>query len=240
MCGIIGYVGSRPCEELILGGLERLEYRGYDSAGMVLIDDAGFTTVRAVGNLAELRKAAAGSTSTATVGMGHTRWATHGRVTEANAHPHADASGRISVVMNGIIENYARLRSALQDEGVVFLSETDTEVIPHLIAKHYAGDLVQAVRRVVDELEGHFAFVAASADEPGRLVAARRECPMVVGVGEGELFIASAIPAFLPETRETLEVETGEIVVLESGGITILEGDTGITRDATTVDWFGS
>jgi glucosamine--fructose-6-phosphate aminotransferase (isomerizing) len=237
MCGIIGYVGSRPCEELILGGLERLEYRGYDSAGMVLIDDAGFTTVRAVGNLAELRKAAAGSTSTATVGMGHTRWATHGRVTEANAHPHADASGRISVVMNGIIENYARLRSALQDEGVVFLSETDTEVIPHLIAKHYAGDLVQAVRRVVDELEGHFAFVAASADEPGRLVAARRECPMVVGVGEGELFIASAIPAFLPETRETLEVETGEIVVLESGGITILEGDTVITRDATTVDW---
>ena len=237
MCGIIGYVGSRPCEELILGGLERLEYRGYDSAGMVLIDDAGFTTVRAVGNLAELRKAAAGSTSTATVGMGHTRWATHGRVTEANAHPHADASGRISVVMNGIIENYARLRSALQDDGVVFLSETDTEVIPHLIAKHYAGDLVQAVRRVVDELEGHFAFVAASADEPGRLVAARRECPMVVGVGEGELFIASAIPAFLPETRETLEVETGEIVVLEAGSITILEGDTVITREPATIDW---
>ena len=237
MCGIIGYVGSRPCEELILGGLERLEYRGYDSAGMVLIDDAGFTTVRAVGNLAELRKAAAGSTSTATVGMGHTRWATHGRVTEANAHPHADASGRISVVMNGIIENYARLRSALQDEGVVFLSETDTEVIPHLIAKHYAGDLVQAVRRVVDELEGHFAFVAACADEPGRLVAARRECPMVVGVGEGELFIASAIPAFLPETRETLEVETGEIVVLEAGSITILEGDTVITRAPSTIDW---
>jgi glucosamine--fructose-6-phosphate aminotransferase (isomerizing) len=237
MCGIIGYVGSRPCEELILGGLERLEYRGYDSAGMVLIDDAGFTTVRAVGNLAELRKAAAGSTSTATVGMGHTRWATHGRVTEANAHPHADASGRISVVMNGIIENYARLRSALQDEGVVFLSETDTEVIPHLIAKHYAGDLVQAVRRVVDELEGHFAFVAASADEPGRLVAARRECPMVVGVGDGELFIASAIPAFLPETRETLEVETGEIVVLEAGSITILEGDTVVTREPATIDW---
>jgi len=237
MCGIIGYVGSRPCEELILGGLERLEYRGYDSAGMVLIDDAGFSTVRAVGNLAELRKAAAGSTSTATVGMGHTRWATHGRVTEANAHPHTDASGRISVVMNGIVENYARLRSALQDEGVVFLSETDTEVIPHLIAKHYAGDLVQAVRRVVDELEGHFAFVAASADEPGRLVAARRECPMVVGVGEGELFIASAIPAFLPETRETLEVETGEIVVLEAGSITILEGDTVITRAPSTIDW---
>ena len=237
MCGIIGYVGTRPCEELILSGLERLEYRGYDSAGMVLIDDAGFSTVRAVGNLAELRKAAAGSTSTATSGMGHTRWATHGRVTEANAHPHADASGRITVVMNGIIENYARLRSVLQDEGVVFLSETDTEVIPHLIAKHYAGDLVQAVRRVVDELEGHFAFVAAAADEPGRLVAARRECPMVVGVGDGELFIASAIPAFLPETRETLEIESGEIVVLEAGAITILEGDAVITRDATTVDW---
>ena len=137
MCGIIGYVGSRPCEELILEGLERLEYRGYDSAGIVLLEDGGFRTIRAVGNLAELRKATGQTTSTATTGMGHTRWATHGRVTEANAHPHADASGRISVVMNGIIENYARLRSALQADGVVFPSETDAEVIPTLISRHY-------------------------------------------------------------------------------------------------------
>ncbi len=237
MCGIIGYVGSRPCEELILGGLERLEYRGYDSAGMVLVGADGLETVRTVGNVAQLRKAAGVTDSPATVGMGHTRWATHGRVTEANAHPHADTSGRITVVMNGIIENYARLRSALQDEGVVFASETDAEVIPHLIAKHYAGDLVATLRVVVGLLEGHFAFVAASADEPSRLVAARRECPMIVGVGDGEQFVASAISAFLPETRETLVIESGEIVVIEAAGVTIHDGDREITRAPVRVDW---
>ncbi|MGB1526828.1 MAG: glutamine--fructose-6-phosphate aminotransferase, partial [Miltoncostaeaceae bacterium] len=166
MCGIIGYVGGRPCEELILAGLERLEYRGYDSAGVVLMEDDGPRTVRAVGNLAELRRAAhdrGTDASTATVGMGHTRWATHGRVTEANAHPHADATGRINVVMNGIVENYARLRAELQDEGVVFMSETDAEVIPHLIARHYAGDLVAAMRAAIDRLEGHFTIVASAA-----------------------------------------------------------------------------
>jgi glutamine---fructose-6-phosphate transaminase (isomerizing) len=237
MCGIIGYVGSRPCEELILGGLERLEYRGYDSAGMALLEDDGFRTVRAVGNLAELRKAAGESVSQATLGMGHTRWATHGRVTQANAHPHSDASGRITVVMNGIVENYARLRSQLQDQGVVFLSETDAEVIPHLLARHYAGDLVAAMRATVDELEGHFTIVAACVDEPGRLVAYRQETPLVVGVGEGERFLASAIPAFMPETRDTILVESGEIIVLEADAVTIHDGDQVIVRDITRVDW---
>jgi glutamine---fructose-6-phosphate transaminase (isomerizing) len=237
MCGIIGYVGSRPCEELILGGLERLEYRGYDSAGIALLEDDGFRTVRAVGNLAELRKAAGDPLSQATIGMGHTRWATHGRVTEANAHPHSDASGRITVVMNGIVENYARLRSHLQDQGVVFLSETDAEVIPHLLARHYAGDLVAAMRATVAELEGHFTIVAACADEPGRLVAYRQETPLVVGVGEGERFLASAIPAFLPETRDTILVESGEIIVLEADAVTIHDGDQVIVRDITRVDW---
>lgn len=237
MCGIIGYVGGRPCEELILAGLERLEYRGYDSAGIALLDGDGFHTVRAVGNLAELRRAAGEGRSTATTGLGHTRWATHGRVTEANAHPHADASGRIVVVTNGIVENYLRLRGMLQDQGVVFTSETDAEVIPHLIARAYDGDLVAAVRSVVGELEGHFAFVAACADEPHRLVAARRECPMVVGVGDGERFIASAIPAFLPETRETLVIESGEIVVLEADSVTIWDGGEVVVREAARVDW---
>jgi len=240
MCGIIGYVGERPCEELILAGLERLEYRGYDSAGVVLMEDDGPRTVRAVGNLAELRRAAhdrGSDASTATVGMGHTRWATHGRVTEANAHPHADATGRINVVMNGIVENYARLRAELQDEGVVFMSETDAEVIPHLIARHYAGDLVAAMRAAIDRLEGHFTIVASAADEPGRLVAYRQETPLVVGVGEGERFVASAIPAFLPETRDTIAVESGEIVVVERDSVTIHEGDVAITRDITRVDW---
>jgi len=240
MCGIIGYVGGRPCEELILAGLERLEYRGYDSAGVVLMDDDGPRTVRAVGNLAELRRAVhdrGADASTATVGMGHTRWATHGRVTEANAHPHADATGRINVVMNGIVENYARLRAELQDEGVVFRSETDAEVIPHLIARYYAGDLVAAMRAAIDRLEGHFTIVSSAADEPGRLVAYRQETPLVVGVGEGERFVASAIPAFLPETRDTIAVESGEIVVVERDSVTIHEGDVAIARDITRVDW---
>ncbi|MSO44917.1 MAG: glutamine--fructose-6-phosphate transaminase (isomerizing) [Thermoleophilia bacterium] len=237
MCGIIGYVGGRPCEELILAGLERLEYRGYDSAGIVVLEDGGFRTVRAVGNLAELRNAAGDITSRATLGMGHTRWATHGRVTIDNAHPHADATGRITVVMNGIVENYVRLRGVLQDEGVVFTSDTDAEVIPHLIGRAYDGDLVAAVREVVGMLDGHFAFVAACADEPDRLVAARRECPMVVGVGPGERFIASAIPAFLHETRDTLLIESGEIVVVEADAVTIYDGDHVVTRDVTRVDW---
>jgi glucosamine--fructose-6-phosphate aminotransferase (isomerizing) len=237
MCGIIGYVGSRPCEELILGGLERLEYRGYDSAGIALLEDDGFRTVRAVGNLAELRKAAGPPVSQATLGMGHTRWATHGRVTQANAHPHSDASGRITVVMNGIVENYARLRAQLQDEGVVFHSETDAEVIPHLLARHYAGDLVAALRATVDDLQGHFTIVAACADEPGRLVAYRNETPLVVGVGEGERFLASAIPAFLPETRDTILIESGEIIVLEAESVTIHDGDQVIVRETMRVDW---
>jgi glutamine---fructose-6-phosphate transaminase (isomerizing) len=241
MCGIIGYVGRRPCEELILAGLERLEYRGYDSAGLVLLDGKGLHTVRAVGNLAELRKAAIADGGTAgslaTMGIGHTRWATHGRVTEPNAHPHADASGRVSVVMNGIVENYVRLRARLQDDGVVFRSETDAEVIPHLIARHYDGDLAQALRDTVDELEGHFTIVAVSADEPGRLVAYRHETPLVVGVGDGETFVASAIPAFLPETRDTIEVESGEIVVVEAGSVQVHRGDQVVTRPVARVDW---
>ncbi|MBL6633895.1 MAG: glutamine--fructose-6-phosphate transaminase (isomerizing) [Thermoleophilia bacterium] len=240
MCGIIGYVGGRPCEDLILAGLERLEYRGYDSAGMVLLDTEGLRTVRAVGNLAELRKAAhaeGADSSVASTGLGHTRWATHGRVTQANAHPHADASGRISVVMNGIVENYVRLRAELQDDGVVFLSETDAEVIPHLISRHYQGDLAAAMRAAVDRLEGHFTIVATSADEPGRLVAYRQETPLVVGVGEGERFVASAIPAFLPETRDIIEVESGEIVVVEADSVSIHHGDQQVDRPVTRVDW---
>ena len=240
MCGIIGYVGGRPCEELILSGLERLEYRGYDSAGMVLLDTEGLRTVRAVGNLAELRKAAQATgidASPATMGMGHTRWATHGRVTEANAHPHSDASGRISVVMNGIVENYARLRSELQDDGVVFLSETDAEVIPHLISRHYEGDLVAAMRAAVERLEGHFTIVAASVGEPGRLVAYRQETPLVIGVGDGERFVASAIPAFLPETRDTILVESGEIVVVEADSVSIHDASGTVERGITRIDW---
>ena len=170
MCGIIGYVGGRPCRELILTGLERLEYRGYDSAGFALMnDDQGVAeSVRAVGNLSKLRDAAGlNGTSTATAGLGHTRWATHGRVTTANAHPHTSSDGKVIVVMNGIIENYIELRTELQNLGVVFNSDTDTEVIPQLMAREYMGDLAATVREVLPRLGGHFAFVAAHVDEPG-------------------------------------------------------------------------
>lgn len=238
MCGIIGYVGSRSCKDLILGGLERLEYRGYDSAGMALLDGEGdVAMVRAVGNLKALRDASDDHASTATTGLGHTRWATHGKVTQSNAHPHTDSSGRLAVVMNGIIENYVELRSELAGQGIAFSSETDTEVIPHLLAQAYNGDMVEAVRAILPRLEGHYAFVAMHADEPGRLVGVRKECPLIVGVGDGERFFGSAIPAFLRETREIQLVEDGEIVVLEAGSTTILNGGpTPVERAVTEVE----
>ncbi len=241
MCGIIGYVGGRPCRELILTGLERLEYRGYDSAGFALLDasDGIAESVRAVGNLSQLRAAAGlNGGSTATAGIGHTRWATHGRVTADNAHPHSSSDGSVLVVMNGIIENYLELRSELQNQGVVFTSDTDTEVIPHLIAREYNGDIAAAVRAVLPRLGGHFAFVAAHVSEPGRLVASRRECPLVLGVGDGERFVASAIPAFLRETREVMIIEDDEVVVIEAGHHTVWNGAGQLpARPAERVDW---
>ncbi|HJZ61340.1 MAG TPA: glutamine--fructose-6-phosphate transaminase (isomerizing) [Miltoncostaeaceae bacterium] len=226
MCGIIGYVGSRSCKELILTGLERLEYRGYDSAGIALLEGGGshLELVRAIGNLAVLREAVGENSSPATTGLGHTRWATHGGVTVANAHPQVDAEGRVAVVMNGIIENYMSLRSELAGRGVAFRSETDTEVLPHLIAQEYRGDLAEAVRRVTERIQGHYAFVAMHCDEPGRLVGARKECPLMVGVGDGERFLASAIPAFLRHTRDVQLLESGEIVSIDASSTTIWNG----------------
>jgi len=226
MCGIIGYVGSRSCKELILTGLERLEYRGYDSAGIALLEGGGshLELVRAIGNLAVLREAVGENSSPATTGLGHTRWATHGGVTVANAHPQVDAEGRVAVVMNGIIENYMSLRSELAGQGVAFRSETDTEVLPHLIAQEYRGDLAEAVRRVTERIQGHYAFVAMHCDEPGRLVGARKECPLMVGVGDGERFLASAIPAFLRHTRDVQLLESGEVVSIDASSTTIWNG----------------
>ena len=240
MCGIIGYVGGRPCRELILTGLERLEYRGYDSAGFALLHEEGVAeAVRAVGNLSHLRTAAgADGGSVATAGLGHTRWATHGRVTTENAHPHTSADGTVIVVMNGIIENYLELRRELQEDGVVFRSDTDTEVIPNLIQRAYEGDIAAAVQAVLPRLGGHFAFVAAHVDEPERLVGTRRECPLVLGVGDGERFVASAIPAFLAETRDVMLIEDGEVVVIEAAGHTLWSGGQEIEpRPAERVDW---
>ena len=249
MCGIVGYVGERPCRDLLLKGLERLEYRGYDSAGLSLLADGQIDSVRAVGNLQFLKdaveeQAATGSAvatavSHATTGIGHTRWATHGRVTEANAHPHYDNDDRVHIALNGIVENFALLREQLQSEGAVFTSETDAEVVAHLIARRYEGDLVEAVRRAYAELRGHYAFVAMHADEPGVLVGARKECPLVVGVGEGETFIASAIPAFLQHTRRVGIVGDDELIVIRPDGAQFLDAVSGeaVTREITEVEW---
>jgi len=248
MCGIVGYVGQRPVQEILLAGLERLEYRGYDSAGVSVIVDGEIESVRAVGNLSRLRAAvealpvvAEGAVATAEVtsGIGHTRWATHGRVTEQNAHPHFDTSDRVHIVVNGIVENHVALKRRLLDAGATFTSETDAEVIAHLISHHLAlGSLVEAVRAAYAELEGHYAFVAMSADEPGTLVGARKECPLIVGRGDGEQFLGSAIPAFLAHTRDVQLIENDEIVVLTAGGVQFMTPDgTPIEREITRVDW---
>jgi glutamine---fructose-6-phosphate transaminase (isomerizing) len=240
MCGIIGYVGPRECRELLLGGLRRLEYRGYDSAGLSLVANGSIGSVHAVGNLDKLHQAVANGNGhlRGCTGIGHTRWATHGRVTEENAHPHWDTSGRVHIVLNGIVENWTELRDRLRAEGAEFTSETDAEVVAHLIAMHLDGDLVEAVRGAYAELRGHYAFVAMSADQPAVLVGARKECPLVVGLGEGESFIASAIPAFLAETRRVQLVQDGEIVAVSPEGSRFLSPDGAeIDREVDEVDW---
>jgi glutamine---fructose-6-phosphate transaminase (isomerizing) len=240
MCGIIGYVGSRECRDLLLQGLQRLEYRGYDSAGLSLVSEDSIGSVHAVGNLQNLREALAGSNGNlkGSTGIGHTRWATHGRVTEANAHPHWDTSKRFHIVLNGIVENWTELRDRLRAEGAEFTSETDAEVVAHLIASHFTGDLVEAVRLAYNDLRGHYAFVAMSADQPEVLVGARKECPLVVGLGEGESFIASAIPAFMSETRNVQLVHDGEIVAVSPEGSRFISPDgTEIEREVDRVDW---
>ncbi len=245
MCGIVGYVGGRPVRDLLLAGLTRLEYRGYDSAGISVIAGDRIEAVRAVGNLAALREKlddGAGGVAVAerpaSTGIGHTRWATHGRVSEENAHPHFDSGDRVHVVVNGIVENYVELKDRLLAAGSVFTSETDAEVIAHLIAKHYDGDLAEAVRAAYGELRGHYAFVAMSLDEPERLVGARKECPLIIGLGEGEQFVASAVPGFLAETRRVKYLENGEIVVLEPSGvhITTAAGEA-VERPEVQVEW---
>jgi len=255
MCGIVGYVGAQPVRELLLAGLEKLEYRGYDSAGISILDGDRVESVRAVGNLSALREAVAAQPAgeerreaagapvalaePAGTGIGHTRWATHGRVSERNAHPHVGGEGRIHIVVNGIVENYVALQRRLEREGAVFTSETDAEVIAHLIAAHDDGDLAAAVRAAFGELVGHFAFVAMSADEPGLLVGARRECPLVVGRGEDEQFLASAVPAFLKHTRRVQFIEDDEIVVLRSGGVEFMRAADGapVEREVSEIDW---
>src|SRR5215216_1736021 len=240
MCGIIGYVGSRPSKNLLLKGLERLEYRGYDSAGIALLERDGLEYVRAVGNLQNLKQVAEPNRSVATTGLGHTRWATHGAVTEHNAHPLTGCDdSQVAIVLNGIVENYRELRDELARDGHTFSSETDAEVVAHLVESAYDGDLVAAVCETFNRLEGHFTFVAIHHAEPHRLVAARHQTPLVVGLGEGENFLASNVAAFLAETRRVQFPDDGDVVEITPTSVRYVRASDGspVEHDVVDVDW---
>jgi glutamine---fructose-6-phosphate transaminase (isomerizing) len=239
VCGIIGYVGQRACKDLLLQGLERLEYRGYDSAGLALLEDEALGYDRAVGNLQVLKKQAGPNGSKATTGLGHTRWATHGAVNLQNAHPLTGCDeGKLAIVLNGIVENYRELKESLESEGHTFRTETDAEVVVHLIERHYKGNLLEATREAYRELEGHFAFVVVHHDHPEELVGARLQCPLLVGVGEGEMFFASMAAAFIAETKSIQLIEDGEVVSIKPDGARFVCVEDGeLEREVIEVDW---
>ena len=239
MCGIIGYIGPKPVVPIILDGLKRLEYRGYDSAGIAVVHDHKVEVRRSAGKLANLAHAVAEQPLSGIYGLGHTRWATHGRPTEENAHPHRDGSGKIVVVHNGIIENYLEIKRELIAEGHKFASETDTEVVAHLVEKEWKNDgLENAVLRAMKRVRGLFALVLLSADDPEKLVTVRNGPPIVVGIGEGEYFVASDIPAILSHTRDVVFLEDQEMAILTKSGVRFcnFDGKT-IERKTTRVTW---
>lgn len=244
MCGIVGYVGAQSALDVVIAGLKRLEYRGYDSAGVAVLADGGLAAVKKAGKLVNLEKELVGHPLPAgSTGLGHTRWATHGGPTDANAHPHLDNSGRVAVVHNGIIENFAALRAELAERGHRLESETDTEVVAHLLAERFSatGDLAEAMRQVCRRLEGAFTLVAVHADEPDVVVGARRNSPLVVGVGEGENFLASDVAAFIAHTRSAIELGQDQVVELRRAGVTVTDFDgSPATVRAYHVDWDAS
>jgi glucosamine--fructose-6-phosphate aminotransferase (isomerizing) len=224
MCGIVGYIGNRKSVPIILDGLKRLEYRGYDSAGIAVLNvDHKLDIRRASGKLRNLEEAIRGNPLDGPYGIGHTRWATHGRPTEENAHPHRDCSGDIVVVHNGIVENYLSLKHKLQEEGHKFVTETDTEVIAHLVEKHYAGNLEEAVRKAIKEISGVFALGVISSADPNKIVAARQGPPVVIGLGDGEYFVASDVPAILSHTRDMFFLSDGDVAVLTADGVKLTD-----------------
>ncbi len=241
MCGIVGYIGERDSVPIILDALRRLEYRGYDSAGIAVIDAEGsLTGSKAEGKLSRLaERLGNGHALSGAIGVGHTRWATHGRPSDANAHPHMDCQGKIAVVHNGIIENYAPLRARLIELGHVFTSETDTEVLSHLIEMHYDGNLEEAVRKTLREVRGAYALGVISSDDPEHLVFARNGAsPLVLGIGDGEMYVASDTPAILPYTRREVILQEGEIAVVGREGFWLTDYDGArIERDAVQIMW---
>ncbi|WP_303817399.1 glutamine--fructose-6-phosphate transaminase (isomerizing) [Selenomonas ruminantium] len=238
MCGIVGYVGDKEAASFLLEGLAKLEYRGYDSAGIAVFDGAKIGVEKSVGRLAALRDKLKGHELKGTMGIGHTRWATHGRPSDKNSHPHTDCSGDFVVVHNGIIENYLSLKEELIEKGHNFKSETDTEVVAHLIEEVYNGDFVASVREVLRRVEGSYSLVFMSSKHPGTLIATKQDNPLVIGVGEGENFIASDIPAIIQRTRRTYILNDGELAVITKDSIKISnrQGEP-VTKKIFEVNW---
>ena len=239
MCGIIGYLGTKPVAPVLLDGLRRMEYRGYDSAGIALVGSAGISLRRAAGKLVNLEEALKSDPIDGVYGVGHTRWATHGRPTEENAHPHRDCTGRIVVVHNGIIENYLELKRELQEQGHVFTTETDTEIVAHLVERESRGDgLDAAVRRALALMRGMFAIVLVSMDDPEKIVAARNGPPIVIGLGEDEFFVASDIPAILAHTRDVVFLGDEEMATITRSGVLFTDfGGRSISKTSQRVLW---
>ncbi|MBC7321418.1 glutamine--fructose-6-phosphate transaminase (isomerizing) [bacterium] len=238
MCGIVGYLGKKKAVPILIDNLKRLEYRGYDSAGVAVIKDSSLVVEKSVGKLSKLESIVMPKDYSSTIGVGHTRWATHGKPSDINAHPHTDCKGEIALVHNGIIENYLELKEELISRGHKFLSETDTEVIVHLVEEYYKGDLLDAVKSAVKRLEGSYAIAVVSSKEPERIVVARKDSPLILGIGEGEYFVASDIPAVLNYTRNIWILENGELGEITLSGCKVydLEGNEK-KKETMVVSW---
>ncbi|MFD3261615.1 glutamine--fructose-6-phosphate transaminase (isomerizing) [Paenibacillus lentus] len=238
MCGIVGYIGKRDTQTVLIEGLKKLEYRGYDSAGIAVFTPEGLQIAKSIGRLANLESKLEDTPLLGTAGIGHTRWATHGKPSDVNSHPHTDHSQKFSVVHNGIVENYLELKEELISQGYVFVSETDTEVISHLVAREYDGDIVKAVQKAISYMRGAFALGVLTEYEPNKLVAVRQASPLIIGLGEGENFIGSDIPAILNYTRKIYILNDGEMAVLTEDAVELMtiEGNF-ISREMISVDW---
>jgi glucosamine--fructose-6-phosphate aminotransferase (isomerizing) len=239
MCGIVGYIGNRDVQPILLNGLSKLEYRGYDSAGIAVLEQDQLKISKVEGRLTNLSGQLDKSPLKGSAGIGHTRWATHGKPSDANSHPHTDMSGKFTVVHNGIVENYMELKKELERKGVAFSSETDTEVIAHLLAEAYQGDLVAAVRAVIRKLQGAYSLGVMTEYEPDKLVAVRQSSPLVIGAGQGENFIASDIAALIEHTREVYILDDGDLAVIAQDRITVMKAETGkpADREPIHIDW---
>ncbi len=239
MCGIVGYIGSRQAAPILLDGLKKLEYRGYDSAGVAILNDGVITVEKTKGRLKNLyNKIDGGKKLPGSLGIGHTRWATHGVPSDVNSHPHASESGRIAVVHNGIIENYMNLKEFLIGKGYTFVSETDTEVVAHLADYHDSGNLLETMVKIIHRVEGSYALGLVSSDHPDQMIAVRKDSPLIIGLGEGENFIASDIPAILKYTRKFYLMEDHQIALLTKDGVTLYNTYLDeIQKEVFSVDW---